>query len=959
MDMTPDRYDDVYRQLAGVIPSLRLITDPLRTLAYGTDASFYRLIPRIVVLVESEAEVRHLLSVARMHATPITFRAAGTSLSGQAISDSILMVLGDGWRKSEVAADGATIRLQPGVIGSTANRLLARHGRKIGPDPASIATAKIGGIAANNASGMCCGTAQNSYHTLVAMRLILADGTLLDTGDPESRAAFARSHGALLERLRQMGEAVRANAVLAERIARKFSIKNTTGYALNALVDFTDPVDMLQHLMIGSEGTLGFIAEVTLATVPDARFKASALLLFRDVAAAARAVAALKTTPVAAAELMDRASLRAVEGKPGIPPNIGKLGSDVAALLVETRADDATTLAAQIETLTAALAGHDAIAPILFDSDPAITDAYWKIRKGLFPAVGAMRRPGTTVIIEDVAFPVEHLASAASALQRLFDIHGYDEAILFGHALEGNLHFVFTQDFSSPEEVERYRRFMDDVVSMVVGRFDGSLKAEHGTGRNMAPFVEREWGPLAYALMEEIKAVIDPGALLNPGVILNRDPRAHVKHLKPLPVTDPLVDQCMECGFCEPSCPSHGFTLSPRQRIVGQREIARRHVSGEDAAEFERLFAYAGVDTCAACGLCATACPVGIETGLLMKQNRGEQCGPLTRRTGDAIAGHMDMTMTAVRAGFGVADAAGRLVGRERLHRLAAGARRLSGNRMPQMPRNLPRRARFDAAALPGPEMPIPDAPRQESLLYLPSCVSRAMGPAAGDADPRALPDVVRSLAERAGLAVRYPARADTLCCGMPWESKGLTETADAKADEMLDAMADDIGEAGAILMDTSPCAFRLRRRIAASGRSLAVLDIADFLHDLVLPRVNLAPVDVPVMLHVTCSSRRMGLDAKLVAVARACASQVVMPDDVGCCGFAGDKGFTTPELNDYALRHLAEAVPKGCGGGYSTSRTCEIGLADHAGISYRSIAYLVDEAIRNAMPQPTTKPRQ
>ena len=937
--MTPDRYDIVYRELARVIPRARLITDVLRTLAYGTDASFYRLIPKIVAIVESEAEVRHLLSVARANATPVTFRAAGTSLSGQAISDSILMVLGDGWRGSQVASDGLSIRLQTGVIGATANRMLAAHGRKIGPDPASIATAKIGGIAANNASGMCCGTAQNSYHTLIAMRLILADGTALDTGDPDSRAAFARSHGALLARLRQMAEDVRANVDLAGRIAHKFSIKNTTGYALNALIDFHDPIDILQHLMVGSEGTLGFMAEVTLATVSEARHKASALLLFSDIDAAARAVMALKTMPVAAVELMDRASLRAVEGKPGVPEYIGTLGSQAAALLVETRADDAEALAAQEQDIIAALAGQDMIAPVRFETEPKITDAYWKIRKGLFPAVGAIRRPGTTVIIEDVAFPISSLAAATNALQRLFEKHDYSEAIIFGHALEGNLHFVFTQDFSTADEVERYRRFMDDIVSMVVD-FDGSLKAEHGTGRNMAPFVEVEWGATAYALMREIKGLLDPHGLLNPGVILNDDAHVHLKDLKPLPATDVLVDQCMECGFCEPSCPSHGFTLSPRQRIVGEREIARRHAVGEDAREFERLFAYAGVDTCAACGLCANACPVGIETGLLMKQNRGERRSALAHRTGTAIADHMARTMTAARAGLRAADLSEGIIGRGALHRLSSGARRLSGDRLPQMPRNMPRPARFEQGATPQ---------GTETLIYLPSCVSRAMGPAASEADSRPLPDVVRALGERAGLALRCPGAADALCCGMPWESKGLIDTADAMADQMLDVMEGEEGSGRGVLMDTSPCSFRLRRRIAASGRSISVIDIADFLHDLVLPRIEIRRLDRPVMLHVTCSSRRMGLDAKLAAVARACAEEVVIPNDVGCCGFAGDKGFTTPELNDHALRHLADAVPAGCGGGYSSSRTCEIGLADHAGISYRSLAYLVDEALKKA----------
>ncbi|TAN56847.1 MAG: FAD-binding oxidoreductase, partial [Magnetospirillum sp.] len=299
--------------LAGIVPPARLITDPLRLLAYGTDASFYRLTPKVVVEVADEDEVKAVLASCRRHGAPVTFRAAGTSLSGQAVSDSVLMILGNGWTKTVVENNGEAIRLQPGVIGAEANRRLAAFARKIGPDPASIDSCKIGGIAANNASGMCCGTADNSYQTLASMRLILADGTLVDTGDAASVAAFRASHGELLGALEAMGRRVRGDDALSQRIRRKFAIKNTTGYSLNALVDFDDPLDILTHLMIGSEGTLGFIAEITYRTVPEHAHKASALLLFPDIAEACRTVALLKSAPVSAVELMDRASLHSVE----------------------------------------------------------------------------------------------------------------------------------------------------------------------------------------------------------------------------------------------------------------------------------------------------------------------------------------------------------------------------------------------------------------------------------------------------------------------------------------------------------------------------------------------------------------------------------------------------------------------------------------------------------------------
>ncbi|HYN38733.1 MAG TPA: FAD-linked oxidase C-terminal domain-containing protein, partial [Rhodospirillales bacterium] len=661
----PAHYLQLERALQGVLPPHRLVRDPLRTLAYGTDASFYRLIPKLVAIVESEAEVQALLAACRRLDLPVTFRAAGTSLSGQAVTDSVLCVLGDGWNGIEVSPDASGIRLGAGVIGSDANRRLAPFGRKIGPDPASINACKIGGIAANNASGMCCGTAQNSYQTVQSLRLIFVDGTLLDTADAASRAAFARSHGHLLQRLDDLAQRTRADAELSQRIRRKFAIKNTTGYSLNALVDFSDPVDILQHLMIGSEGTLGFIAQITYRTVPEYADKASALLLFPDIEVASRAVIRMKATPVSAVEMMDRASLRSVENKPGMPEFIRALGPTATALLVETRAENREVLQANIAEISAAVGDLEMLQPVAFTDVPAEFDRLWNIRKGLFPSIGGMRPVGTTVIIEDVAFPIARLAEATVDLQHLFAEYGYDEAIVFGHALEGNLHFVITPDLGRPAELDRYRRFMDAIADLVVHKYDGSLKAEHGTGRNMAPFVELEWGAQGYALMQEIKGIFDPDELLNPGVILNDDPDVHLKHLKPLPAADPTVDSCMECGFCERMCPSEGLTLTPRQRIVGIREISRLAAAGAEAEKVSlaALYDYQGIDTCAACGLCATACPVGIETGILTKKLREARRDDAARRVAGVVADHYGTAMWATRQGLRLADITQRIVG--------------------------------------------------------------------------------------------------------------------------------------------------------------------------------------------------------------------------------------------------------------------------------------------------------
>jgi len=932
----PPPYDALLASASFRIPADRLITDPLRLLTWGTDASFYRLVPKLAIVVESEAEVTWLLSECARLATPVTFRAAGTSLSGQSITDSVLLLLGDQWRRCEVAADAATITLQPGVIGAEANRRLARYGRKIGPDPASIDTAMIAGIAANNASGMCCGTAQNSYRTLEGIRVVLADGTVLDTRDPASCAAFKVRRQDLVQGLAALAKAASDNAPLAARIRHKFRLKNTTGYSLNALVDFTDPLDVLAHLMIGSEGTLGFISEVTYRTVPDYADKASALILFDDLATACRAVTALKAAPVAAVELADRAALRSVENKRGMPESIRALGPNGAALLVETRAADPAMLAAQIGTLEAALSGLHTFEPVAFSTDPAECARLWNVRKGMFPSVGAVRTAGTTAIIEDVAFPVERLAEATLELQQLLAAHGYPEAIIFGHALEGNLHFVFTQDFNVSAEIERYRRFMDALCRMVVERYDGSLKAEHGTGRNVAPFVELEWGSEAYTLMRQIKALFDPHGLLNPGVIMNDDAGAHLKHLKPLPQCDALVDKCIECGFCEPKCPSRGLTLSPRQRIVGWREIARLGREAPDSAELgtlRKLYDYHGIDTCAACGLCATACPVDIETGVLIKALRGRRQGPVAQRVALTFARHYGAVSTAMRAGFTMADLMHGALGTRVMQGALDGARRMSGGRLPKWSPTFPRAARF--------KPPEPRAiPGAERIVYFPSCAARTMGAQRGD-DIEALPVVAERLFRKAGFDVVYPRQLAGLCCGQPFESQGLPAAADLKSAE-LEAILREASENGRwpIVFDTSPCAYRMRR---ICGARLTVHDSIEFIHDAVLPRVALAPVREPVAIHPVCSVRKMGTLDKLTAIASRCCVEVVTVQDILCCGFAGEKGFNRPELNEYALRHLKEALPAGCSHGYSTSRTCEIGLSEQAGFPYRSIINLVD----------------
>ena len=653
--MLAPSYQKLTDILSASIDSKRILTNPLQTLAYGTDASFYRLIPKIVILAHNEAEVTEIIKEAKKLDIALTFRAAGTSLSGQAITDSVLVVATHGWKSFELLENNQKIKLEPGIVGARANTFLAPHGLKIGPDPASIGAAMIGGIVANNASGMCCGTAQNSYQTIADIRIVLNDGTILDTADSKSVTEFKKNQKALIEEIENLRDTIKNDETLYHFIKNKFKIKNTTGYSINALVDYQDPIEIIKHLMVGSEGTLAFISNVTFKTVIDEKHKSCSLLIFNTIQDACNATILLKSAPVAAVELLDRESIRSVENDPDAPEYFRTLPESACALLVECRDNDLAVLQQKQEAIRLQIESIPTYTDYEFTSNPKQYYFNWKARKGLLPTVGGLRKNGTSVIIEDVAFPLPQLADACLALKDLFKKYEYHDAVLFGHALEGNLHFVFSQDFSNQSEVNRYEKLMAELADLVVNRFNGSLKAEHGTGRNMAPFVEKEWGTAAYEIMKRIKNIFDPNNKINPDVLINPDPKAHLKNLKPMPESHSIVDKCMECGFCEPHCVSEGLTLSPRQRIVIAREISRLEETNEDAqrlAAIRKDVSYQLDETCATDGLCALACPVHIDTGKFVKTWRANELSDGNKKVAAYIGSNMAGTTAIMRTGL-------------------------------------------------------------------------------------------------------------------------------------------------------------------------------------------------------------------------------------------------------------------------------------------------------------------
>ena len=987
------------------IPSDRIYTDELRTLGWGTDASFYRQIPKVVIRSNGEEEISRIVKACQKYKLPFTFRAAGTSLSGQSCTDSVLIVAGKHWESYTLSPDGDSIRLQPGIVGARVNEILKPYGRVFPPDPASIGSAMVGGIVINNASGMNCGVHANSDRMMMSARIILTDGTVLDTGDEESRQNFRKTHPEFLAKIEALRDKVRADEELASRIRIKYSIKNVTGLNLRPLIAYDDPFDIIAHSMVGSEGTLAFLSEVTMKTLHDYKYKASAMVYFLTMKESCEAVVAMKKLKagdedlemsaenlmVKSAEMLDYMSLNSVDDPVFLQykkdVDAGKIEGvspgdyhNLTAILTETKGITHEQLLEKIEKIKECLGQFRLYIPAEFTEDPAVYGKYWAIRSGIFPSVGGTRPVGTSCLIEDVAFPIESLPEATVKLQKLIADHGYNDACIYGHAFEGNYHFILNQSFADEHEVARYAEMMRDVAKLVVEGYDGSLKAEHGTGRNMAPFVKYEWGEKAYEAMKELKDIFDPEGLLNQGVIFNDDPDCFIKCLKPLPVLnydfDSVPDggkylmdsslstaketieqvkranKCIECGFCEVNCMSCGLTLSSRMRIAVQREIRELETTGRDpqrAATLRKQYKYYGDQTCATDGLCSTSCPMKINTGELTHLIRQLDMNnsKLGYQVGEFAANHMAGIKSGLRVVLDVAHAAHVTLGPTLMTTVC---RTMNKMGMPLWTTAMPKKKRQ-----PKPsdltqfiiEKSIPhtsDISPQTSALkvvYFPSCINQTMGLSKEAPVKHALVDEVIQLMAKAGYEVIFPEGMEKMCCGQIWESKGMLDIADRKSAE-LEAALWKASEQGKypVLCAQSPCLHRMRKVM----KKMKLYEPAEFIMTYLKDRLEFHPTDKHIALHLTCSTRQMGVGKDMIALAKLCSTNVFLPEGVGCCGFAGDRGFTFPELNRYGLRKLRPQIEANkIEVGYSNSRTCEIGLETNTGIPYMSIIYLVN----------------
>lgn len=938
--LTPTSPDVIDALRAAIAEPARVLHRASDRLGLANDASHYALTPQAVVIASNATEIANLLHAAAAHGLALTFRSGGTSLGGQGVTNGVLVDTRRHFRAIEVLNDGVRVRVQPGATVRHVNARLAPYGRKIGPDPASESACTIGGVIANNSSGMACGTRHNAYQTLESLLLVLPSGTVVDTSAPDADELLRAREPMLHEGLIRLRDRVRHNPASVAAVQQQFAMKNTMGYALNAFLDHTKPIDLLAHLVVGSEGTLAFVAEAVFRTIEVLPHATTGLLVFDSLRAATAVLPDLAGTGAATIELLDAASLRVAQRDPQADRFLRHLRvQEHAALLVEYQASSAEALTERFGSARKTLDALPLSAASEFTEDRRARQRLWHVRKGLYAAVAGARAAGTTALLEDVVVPVPRLLPACEELADALARHGYVGSVIFGHAKDGNLHFMLTERFDQRESLLRYQRFTDDLVDLVLGH-GGSLKAEHGTGRMMSPYVRRQYGDELYDVMRELKRLCDPGSLLNPGVIIDDDPSAHLRNTKSTPTVDTEVDRCVECGYCEPVCPSRDLTTTPRQRIVLRRAMATAAARGDLALlrELEAEFAYDGVDTCAVDGMCQTACPVLINTGDLVKRLRAETRQPIRQAAWRVAASKWGATTRMAAAALEIADAAPAAL----VTTASRAARRMAGSEtVPLWAPDLPRGGRRRPTSV--------AAHANADAVYFPSCLGSMFAPATGGLG---VGSALIELCDRADVRLTVPEEINDLCCATPWSSKGFTSGRDVMRDKVFPRLltATQRGRLP-IVCDASSCTEGLTHLVEeadASGIAIRIVDAIEFTRETLLPKLTVHRRVPSLALHPTCSSTRLGTADAFVALAQTIAEAVTVPADWACCGFAGDRGLLHPELTASATRWEAAEVGGQEFTAYASSnRTCEIGMTRATGRKYTHLIELVEQATR------------
>ena len=821
-----------------------------------------------------------------------------------------------------------------------ANRVLAPHGRKLGPDPASTDIACVGGVVANNSGGMRCGTTKDSYSTVRALTLVLPSGTTIDTAAPGAAEKFAAAEPELAAGLAAIRDEIRADEELSARIRRKFAIKNTTGYRLCAFLDADEPLEIFRRLVVGSEGTLAFVAEAVFETVPLPARTTTAWVHFPDIDQAIDPVRELVDAGATAVELMVAPALiTAAWNMVGAPAGVERAAAGVGGAAGRVRRRRPTrSSTSYVAKAGEIFAARETIRPIEFTREAEGIELAWRVREGLHGLIGKLRLPGTALIVEDVCVPPERIAEGARDLQALLGEHGFLPGVA-GHASAGNLHFMLTPDFAKQEDLDRYEAFMGGLVELIVDKYDGSLKAEHGTGINMAPYVEREWGEQATELMWRVKQLADPDGVLSPGVVLNRDLGAHLRNLKTTPPIEESATTCVECGFCEPVCPSRNLTTTPRQRIVLRREMARQPDRLAGAAGAAGGVRVRGAGDLRRRRLLPARLP-GRDRHRQVRQGnarpRATPSGPKSwrwrRRSAGARSRAPAAPASASAARWPTAPSAARP------------CRRPAPRKLP--PTHPHRRRRRLHPLLHQPHLRLrgrwAEVEHRRNRPIDPGCRGAGRGLGAGgaaglDSGGRGRVAAAGCPGARKGSATRTATRRTR------WSSGSGSGAGRGRCRSSIDAASctSSIAEPGdgVLSEDNAECLGKLE-----------ILDSVAWAHDRLLPWLEVGEKVGSATVHPTCATRHMGLAHRLEALADALADDVFVAPDGDLLRLrrrprhlppGADRAATRPEASEVAGRHFDARL--------SSNRTCEIGLERATGEPYESVILLLERLTRSS----------
>lgn len=913
----------------------RLYDKYILRFAHSIDASCYRYIPKLVLKVKNEEEVCKIIKLSNKYNIALTFKGAGTSLSGQACSNSVLVLTMYKMKDIKVSSD--YISCSCAVIGADANIALKHLNKKIGPDPATLNNASIGGIFSNNSSGMCCGVSYNSYHTVKSIRVILNDGYILDTSDEDNVNYFMHTHSDMVNKIYNLREEIIQDEELVKNIERKYKIKNTTGYSINALSDFSNIVDILNHIFIGAEGTLGFVSKVEYYLVDDYLHKTCALIFYKNLSLAAKAVNILaeNKNKVSAAELMDYACLKSVSHLEDMPEQLNNIKEGNCCILVQLESNSKEQLEKNVQFITKALSVVNNLFGINFSYDEKICENWWKVRKALLPICAKQREAKSTIITEDVCFTMQTFEEGINEISMLFKKHNFN-GIIFGHALSFNVHFIISVVLDDEKSSKNFANFIDDLAAMVC-KLDGSIKAEHGTGRMMAPFVEMEWGKKAYEINKKIKNIFDSKNLFNPDVIISDDRQIHLKNLKPSHEIDEYLQYCMECGFCEKVCPSKNLSLSPRQRIAVKKEIARlKQLNTKNKEEQEQLeqllkdYEYYAINTCAQCSMCASACPLEINSANIADEYKNSHSKGLF--LANKIAQNLKTTSFYTKKALKVVNWLNK---KDFLSQASIAFNAIFKTAI--LPTNMLNANDY--------KLNSKDYNFTNNVVYFSSCLNRLFKIEKN----KSIQEVFENLCKKAKINCIYPEDIEELCCSKAFKDYSLKKDMFDIAKKSLTSLLKASKDGRIIIVsDHSACSAQMLDNLKKypEFKKLKIMDMQSYIVKHILHKLKIRAIDENIGIYSVCASKKNNWTSDIKTIAKSCTkANIYEHTNTFCCAFAGNKGFIRPELNKSALEDFTEYFStKKVKKIYSTSSTCELGISFNTNIKCENIIYLLDE---------------